>query len=101
MTVSAFGASGLWNLMNVAAFRATDRRHLMNVLSFGASALWKLMIVRAFRTSGLWTLMNVSAECLSFLPPLLPGAIAWGMLPGKGDESDSPRSGYAGQKNPA
>ena len=41
------------------------------------------------------------AECLSFLPSLLPGAIAWGMLPGKGDESDSPRSGYAGQKNPA
>ena len=30
--------------------------------------------------------------------PLLPGAIAWGMLPGKEDESDSPRSGYAGQK---
>ena len=61
MTVSAFGASGLWNLMNVSAFRATDRRHLMNVLSFGASALWKLMNLSAFRTSGRWRLMNVSA----------------------------------------
>ena len=92
MTASAFGASGLWNLMNVSAFRATYGRHLMNVLSFCASDLWKLMNVSAFRTSGLWTLMNVSAVGLSghsnslnvsaFGLPcclgLLPGAVAWG-----------------------
>ena len=92
LTVSAFGASGLWNLMNVSAFRATDRRHLMNVLSFGASALWKLMNISAFRTSGLWTLMNVSAVgfsghwnllnvsafCLPCCLGLLPGGCCLG-----------------------
>ena len=108
MTASAFGASGLWNLMNVSAFRASDRRNLMNVLSFGASDLWKLMNVSAFRTSGLWTLMNVSAVGLSGHSNSLnvsafglPCAIAWGCCLGREMNRIPHAMAMQAPKNPA
>ena len=52
------------------------------------------MNVSAVGLSGHSNLLIVPAFCL----PMLPGAIAWELLPGEGEEPDSPRSGYAGQK---